>query len=133
MDAGISTGGVTDCLLQYGAAKVYGVDVGYGQVRGTFLDVSLPPTTWETDRQRGSFIGCWSHLLSPLFFWRLKIDDFDPVQVHERVRTDPRVVIRERVNLRLLQDLPERVNLVTLDLSFISILTVRVRVRVRVC
>ena len=31
LDAGISTGGFTDCLLQQGAAKVYGVDVGYGQ------------------------------------------------------------------------------------------------------
>lgn len=32
LDAGISTGGFTDCLLQHGAARVYGVDVGYGQV-----------------------------------------------------------------------------------------------------
>lgn len=32
LDGGISTGGFTDCLLQAGAAKVYGIDVGYGQV-----------------------------------------------------------------------------------------------------
>ncbi len=32
LDGGISTGGFTDCLLQAGARKVYGVDVGYGQV-----------------------------------------------------------------------------------------------------
>lgn len=32
LDGGISTGGFTDCLLQSGAAQVYGVDVGYGQV-----------------------------------------------------------------------------------------------------
>ena len=32
LDGGISTGGFTDCLLQAGASKVYGVDVGYGQV-----------------------------------------------------------------------------------------------------
>src|SRR5438445_8573773 len=32
LDAGISTGGFTDCLLQRGAQKVYGVDVGYGDV-----------------------------------------------------------------------------------------------------
>ncbi|HLP90700.1 MAG TPA: TlyA family RNA methyltransferase [Nostocaceae cyanobacterium] len=32
LDGGISTGGFTDCLLQAGAIKVYGVDVGYGQV-----------------------------------------------------------------------------------------------------
>ena len=32
LDGGISTGGFTDCLLQAGAKKVYGIDVGYGQV-----------------------------------------------------------------------------------------------------
>lgn len=51
LDGGISTGGFTDCLLQAGAAKVYGVDVGYGQV-------------------------AWS------------------------IRQDPRVILRERTNLR---------------------------------
>ncbi len=32
LDAGASTGGFTDCMLQRGAAKVYSVDVGYGQL-----------------------------------------------------------------------------------------------------
>ena len=32
MDVGASTGGFTDCMLQNGAARVYAVDVGYGQL-----------------------------------------------------------------------------------------------------
>ncbi len=75
MDAGLSTGGFTDCLLQLGAQKIYGVDVGYGQV-------------------------------------------------HEKIRTDKRVIIHERTNLREVRDLGELVDLVTLDLSFISVLKV---------
>ncbi|KAH7428155.1 hypothetical protein KP509_10G078100 [Ceratopteris richardii] len=75
LDAGLSTGGFTDCLLQSGAACVYGIDVGYGQVA-------------------------------------------------EKIRTDKRVHVFERTNLRHLLSLPERVDMATLDLSFISILTV---------
>ncbi len=75
LDAGLSTGGFADCLLQHGATKVYGIDVGYGQV-------------------------------------------------HEKIRRDPRVIVMERTNLRHLESLPELVDLVTLDLSFISILKV---------
>src|SRR5881394_3674191 len=32
LDIGASTGGFTDCMLQRGAAKVYAVDVGHGQL-----------------------------------------------------------------------------------------------------
>ena len=74
LDAGASTGGFTDCLLQRGAAEVVAVDVGYGQL-------------------------------------------------HERLREDPRVVVRERTNVRDLApgDLGEPFPLVVADLSFISL------------
>jgi 23S rRNA (cytidine1920-2'-O)/16S rRNA (cytidine1409-2'-O)-methyltransferase len=75
LDAGLSTGGFTDCLLQRGAKKIFGVDVGYGQV-------------------------------------------------HEKIRTDSRIQVIERTNLRHLLPLPQKVDLVTLDLSFISVLKV---------
>jgi 23S rRNA (cytidine1920-2'-O)/16S rRNA (cytidine1409-2'-O)-methyltransferase len=74
LDVGASTGGFTDCLLQRGAARVYAVDVGHGQ-----LDA--------------------------------------------RLRADPRVVVRERVNARRLsaEDVPESVDLAVVDVSFISL------------
>jgi 23S rRNA (cytidine1920-2'-O)/16S rRNA (cytidine1409-2'-O)-methyltransferase len=74
LDAGSSTGGFVDCLLQRGAAHVVAVDVGYGQ-----LD------------------------------WRL--------------RDDPRVTVLERKNVRELQpeELPYLADVVTADLSFISL------------
>ena len=78
LDGGISTGGFTDCLLQNGAARVYGIDVGYGQ------------TAWS-------------------------------------LRTDSRLVLRERVNLRHLEaaDLygPEDPwpDLAVVDVSFIGL------------
>ena len=74
LDAGASTGGFTDCLLQAGAAKVYSVDVGYGQL-------------------------------------------------HNKLRADDRVVNLERVNLKLADEtlIPEQVDLVVADVSFISL------------
>ena len=74
LDVGCSTGGFTDCLLQRGAARVYAVDVGYGQ-----------------------------------FDWRL--------------RQDPRVVLIERTNIRYVPPsaIPEPVDLVVIDVSFISL------------
>src|SRR2546427_906943 len=71
-DIGASTGGFTDCLLQTGAARVYAIDSGKGQL------------------------------------------DF-------RLRNGPRVVVMEGVNARTLESLPERVDLVTIDVSFISL------------
>lgn len=75
LDAGLSTGGFTDCLLQRGARKIYGIDVGHGQV-------------------------------------------------HEKIAADPRVVVMERTNLRYVEGLPDQVDMATLDVSFISLLTV---------
>jgi 23S rRNA (cytidine1920-2'-O)/16S rRNA (cytidine1409-2'-O)-methyltransferase len=71
-DVGASTGGFTDCLLQAGAAKVYAIDVGYGQL------------AWP-------------------------------------IRQDARVVVIERENARYLHSLPEVVDFVSIDVSFISL------------
>ena len=73
LDVGASTGGFTDCMLQHGAARVYAVDVGVGQIA-----------------------------------WRL--------------RQDPRVILREKLNARYLapQDLGEPVDFAAVDVSFIS-------------
>jgi 23S rRNA (cytidine1920-2'-O)/16S rRNA (cytidine1409-2'-O)-methyltransferase len=71
-DIGASTGGFTDCLLQRGAARVYAVDVGYGQI-------------------------------------------------DQGLRDDPRVVVMERINARYLEELPELVDVIVIDASFISL------------
>jgi 23S rRNA (cytidine1920-2'-O)/16S rRNA (cytidine1409-2'-O)-methyltransferase len=74
LDIGASTGGFTDCLLQRGAAKVYAIDVGHGQ-----LD------------------------------WK--------------IRSDPRVIVREKLNARLLasSDIGEPIEFCAIDVSFISL------------
>jgi 23S rRNA (cytidine1920-2'-O)/16S rRNA (cytidine1409-2'-O)-methyltransferase len=74
LDVGASTGGFTDCLLQRGAARVFAIDVGYGQLA-------------------------------------------------QRLRDDPRVAVMERINARYLAPdaLPEPCDLVTMDVSFISV------------
>lgn len=57
LDIGASTGGFTDCLLQNGAAKVYSVDVGYGQLdwrlRGDERVVSMERTNFR-NLEKGS-------------------------------------------------------------------------------
>jgi len=74
LDIGASTGGFTDVLLAEGAARVYAVDVGHGQLA-----------------------------------WKL--------------RSDPRVIVRERTNARLLtaNDVPEAVTALVCDASFIGL------------
>lgn len=48
MDVGASTGGFTDCLLQAGAARVYAIDVGYGQLAWKLVN---DPRVVVLDRQ----------------------------------------------------------------------------------
>jgi 23S rRNA (cytidine1920-2'-O)/16S rRNA (cytidine1409-2'-O)-methyltransferase len=42
-------------------------------------------------------------------------------QLHQRLREDPRVRVMDRVNARYLEELPERIEIVTIDVSFISL------------
>ncbi|HEX6085453.1 MAG TPA: TlyA family RNA methyltransferase [Thermoanaerobaculia bacterium] len=53
-DIGASTGGFTDVMLKHGAAKVYAIDVGYGQ-----LDVSLrnDPRVVNREKVNARFLG----------------------------------------------------------------------------
>lgn len=54
----------------------------------------------------------------------MEIDAKKLLQVADKIRRDERVSVIERTNLRYLPGLPQKVDLVTLDLSFISILLV---------
>ncbi|HEU5326189.1 MAG TPA: TlyA family RNA methyltransferase [Candidatus Limnocylindria bacterium] len=55
--------------------------------------------------------------------------DVGRAQLVDRLRRDPRVVSMERTNLRDLRELPERMNVTTLDLSFIGLALVLPAVR----
>lgn len=52
-DFGASTGGFTDCLLQRGAARVYAIDVGYGQLD---YRIRMDPRVVPMDRTNVRFV-----------------------------------------------------------------------------
>ncbi len=54
-DAGASTGGFTDCLLQHGAKFVYAVDVGYGQLDWKIRSSSQVKTIEKTNLKLCSY------------------------------------------------------------------------------
>jgi len=77
LDAGASTGGFTDCLLQRGAAHVYAVDVGHGQLdqrlrhdaRVTVLErVNVRSLTPEALRERDPTFEACSLITADLSF-----------------------------------------------------------------
>ena len=61
----------------------------------------------------------------------IKIFTVNSHQVADKIRRDERVCVIERTNLRYLSELPQKVDLVTLDLSFISILLVSLQTPVK--
>jgi 23S rRNA (cytidine1920-2'-O)/16S rRNA (cytidine1409-2'-O)-methyltransferase len=54
-DVGASTGGFTDCLLQRGAARVYALDVGYGQLA---WKLQQDPRVVVMDRLNARYLEC---------------------------------------------------------------------------
>lgn len=59
-DVGASTGGFTDCLLQHGAAKVYAIDVGKGQLH---WKLRLDPRVVVMEETNARFV---EHLPEPV-------------------------------------------------------------------
>lgn len=59
-DAGASTGGFTDCLLQNGASFVYAVDVGYGQLDWKIRSSTQVKTIEKTNLKNCSFEDVYS-------------------------------------------------------------------------
>ena len=55
LDAGASTGGFTDCMLQNNAKKVYAVDVGYGQIAWKIRQDNRVKTIERTNIKNCSF------------------------------------------------------------------------------
>ena len=56
IDAGASTGGFTDCMLQNGAKKIYAVDVGYGQLAWKIRQDERVVTIERTNIKNCSFL-----------------------------------------------------------------------------
>jgi len=56
LDAGASTGGFTDCILQNNAKKVYAVDVGYGQIAWKIRQDNRVKTIERTNIKNCSFL-----------------------------------------------------------------------------
>ena len=56
LDAGASTGGFTDCMLQNNAQKIYAVDVGYGQIAWKIRQNSKVKTVERTNIKNCAFL-----------------------------------------------------------------------------
>lgn len=71
----------------------------------------------------GASTGGFTHCLLKHGARKVYAIDVGKAQLHEKLRADPRVIVMEGVNARYLkpEDLPERVDLVTIDVSFISL------------
>ncbi|MFA5623902.1 MAG: TlyA family RNA methyltransferase [Bradymonadales bacterium] len=96
IDIGASTGGFTDCLLQHGVAKVYAIDVGYGQLA---WKLRQDPRVHNIERcnfrylAAGSIDEDFDLVVADLSFISLE-KILDPLRAHLHKNTDCVVLIK---------------------------------------
>lgn len=85
------------------------------------LDVfAIDPAGW-TCADFGASTGGFTDCLLSRGARRVYAIDVGYGQLHQRIRDDDRVVVLERTNVRTLESLPEPIDLVVIDVSFISL------------